>query len=77
MDITVDISKVVLETDRLLLRGWREEDVDDFFEYASVDGVGEMAGWKHHETLETTRQILHGFIREKMYSRWLTKTTIR
>ena len=31
MDITVDISKVVLETDRLLLRGWREEDVDDFF----------------------------------------------
>ena len=44
MDITVDISKVVLETDRLLLRGWREEDVDDFFEYASVDGVGEMAG---------------------------------
>ena len=65
MDITVDISKVVLETDRLLLRGWREKDVDDFFEYASVDGVGEMAGWKHHETLETTRQILHGFIREK------------
>ena len=41
MDITVDISKVVLETDRLLLRGWREKDVDDFFEYASVDGVGE------------------------------------
>ncbi len=29
-----------------------EEDVDDFFEYASVDGVGEMAGWKHHETLK-------------------------
>lgn len=65
MDITVDISPVVLETDRLILRGWQERDIDDFFEYASVDGVGEMAGWRHHDTMETTHKILQAFIFEK------------
>lgn len=65
MDITVDISPVVLETDRLILRGWQERDIDDFFEYASVDGVGEMAGWRHHDTMETTHKILQAFISEK------------
>ena len=45
MNAEIDISNVVLRTERLILRPWRESDLDDFFEYASVDGVGEMAGW--------------------------------
>lgn len=65
MDINVDISKVVIRTDRLILRAWRESDIDDLFEYASVDGVGEMAGWEHHETIEVSRKILDDFISEK------------
>lgn len=48
MDITIDVSKTTIETDRLILRAWQDTDVNDFYEYASVEGVGEMAVWKHH-----------------------------
>ena len=44
MNKPIDISNVVLETERLKLRPWKESDLEDFFEYASVDGVGQMAG---------------------------------
>jgi ribosomal-protein-alanine N-acetyltransferase len=51
-----------LKTERLILRLWKERDLDDFFEYASVPGVGEMAGWPHHTDKEVSRGILQGFI---------------
>lgn len=51
-----------LETDRLILRPFREADLDDFYEYASVEGVGEMAGWPHHQSKQQTQQILDRFI---------------
>ena len=38
-----------LETPRLLLRHWQAEDLEDLYTYASVEGVGEMAGWPHHK----------------------------
>ena len=65
MNAEIDISNVVLRTERLILRPWRESDLDDFFEYASVDGVGEMAGWSHHKTKEETQAVLTAFISEK------------
>lgn len=65
MDLTIDVTKTALETGRLILRAWRETDVNDFYEYASVEGVGEMAGWKHHDSIEVTRKILQSFISEK------------
>ncbi len=42
-----------------------EGDLDDFFEYASVEGVGVMAGWKHHASIGVSRKILNSFILEK------------
>lgn len=65
MNDAIDISKVVLQTPRLILRFWREDDLLDFNEYASVDGVGEAAGWKHHESLKESEGILRTFINEK------------
>ena len=65
MNITVDISNVVLKTDRLVLREWKESDLEDFFEYCSVDGVGQMAGWSPHENIEKSKEILDLFIKEK------------
>ena len=53
-----------LETERLILRSFKQSDLHDFNEYASVLGVGEMAGWKHHETIEKTQEILDMFIKE-------------
>lgn len=65
MNIEVDITGVVLKTERLVLREWKESDLQDFFEYCSVEGVGEMAGWAYHENIEKSKQILDLFIKEK------------
>ena len=62
MNAEIDISKVVLTTERLILRPWRLDDLDDFYEYASVDGVGQMAGWKPHENKEESIEILRRFV---------------
>ena len=65
MNASIDISDVIIKTERLTLRPWRESDLDDFFEYASVAGVGEAAGWSHHKTKEESKTILDIFIKEK------------
>ena len=65
MNAAVDISKVVLETERLILRSWEEKDLEDFYEYAKVDGVGQMAGWNPHKSIEESQRILNMFIEEK------------
>lgn len=62
---TIDISGIILNTERLVLRPWKESDLEDFFEYASVDGVGQMAGWLPHKSIEEYRQILDKFISHK------------
>lgn len=63
MDVQIDVSTMMIETDRLMLRPFEEGDLDDFYAYASVPGVGEMAGWPHHENIEDSRGILDGFVR--------------
>ena len=65
MNAQIDITGVILKTKRLTLRPWRETDLNDFFEYASVDGVGQMAGWKPHESREESARILSQFIEGK------------
>lgn len=65
MDVKIDLTRTRIETERLLLRFWKLGDLDDFYEYASVDGVGEKAGWPHHITKEETLRILAMFINGK------------
>ena len=64
MNANFEIGELVIETERLILRSFKQSDLHDFNEYASVSGVGEMAGWKHHETIEKTQEILDMFIKE-------------
>ena len=54
----IDVSETTLETERLLLRPFREDDLEDLYAYASVEGVGESAGWPHHTSIETSCQVL-------------------
>ena len=65
MNVDIDISDVVLKTERLTLRPWRPDDPDDFYEYASVDGVGQMAGWMPHRNKEESLEVLRRFIGKK------------
>ena len=66
MNANFEIGELVIETERLILRSFKQSDLLDFYEYASVPGVGEMAGWKHHETMAKTQEILEMFIEEKL-----------
>ena len=65
MNAPIDITGVTLKTERLTLRPWREADLEDFYAYARVDGVGQMAGWTPHKSIDESREILDMFIREK------------
>lgn len=61
----IDVTNIRLETPRLIIRAWEESDLEDFYEYARVDGVGQRAGWKPHESIEVSKEILAGFIAGK------------
>lgn len=65
MNPPIDISQVTLQTPRLTLRPWRESDLEDFYAYARVDGVGQMAGWLPHRDRAESRRILGRFIAGK------------
>ena len=56
------MNRTELETPRLLLRRFRMEDLEDFYEYASRPEVGPAAGWKPHASRRESEQILAGFI---------------
>lgn len=53
-----------LESERLILRGFTQDDVDDLFAYATDPDVGPRAGWKPHDSREETQSILRMFIEE-------------
>ena len=65
MNAPIDVSNVTLKTERLTLRPWTPGDLSDLNEYASVDGVGQMAGWLPHKSAEESQTILNMFISEK------------
>lgn len=65
MNKQIDITNVILKAQHLTLRPWKESDLNDFYEYASVDGVGQMAGWMPHNSIEESKNILSHFIEGK------------
>lgn len=48
-----------IETDRLLLRPFTESDASDVFESCKNPNLGNNAGWKPHETIQETLDILN------------------
>lgn len=60
----LDISKIRLETKRLILRPLLLSDLDDFYEYAKVEGVGEAAGWTHHVSKAVSQAILESMLND-------------
>lgn len=52
----------MLETKRLLLRPWRDEDAEDLYRYASSPLVGPAAGWPVHTSVENSLEIIRGVL---------------
>lgn len=48
----------MIETERLLLRPWRETDAEALFRYAGDPDVGPVAGWTPHTSVEYSLEII-------------------
>ena len=48
-----------LETDRLILRPWHDDDAPALYKYASDPDVGTPAGWPPHTSVEFSRMVIH------------------
>ena len=64
MNADFKVNNTQIVTERLIIRPFCREDICDFFEYASVSGVGEMAGWAHHKNMQESEAILDSFIND-------------
>lgn len=47
-----------LETQRLILRPWSEEDAPALYDYARDPLVGPIAGWPPHESVDESREVI-------------------
>ena len=48
----------MIETERLILRPWREDDAEALYKYAGDPDVGPPAGWPPHTSVENSRDII-------------------
>lgn len=58
----------MIETDRLILRRWSEDDAEDLFRYASDSRVSEMALWPCHTSLEMSREVIRQYFAPNEYT---------
>ena len=56
----------VLETERLILRGWRRKDAPALYAYARNPNVGPNAGWKPHADVRESRMIITQMFQQNM-----------
>ena len=47
-----------METERLILRKWKETDAESLFEYAKDPDVGPIAGWPPHNSVEESLDVI-------------------
>ncbi|KLV28026.1 GCN5-like N-acetyltransferase [Niallia circulans] len=55
----------VFETKRLLLRGWKEADYKDLYEYAQKEEVGPFAGWPPHKSEQESKEVIRYFLQNE------------
>lgn len=48
----------MIETERLILRPWREDDAAALFRYAQDPDIGPIAGWPPHTSIENSLKII-------------------
>ena len=51
-----------METERLILRPWREDDAESLFAFAKDLAVGPIAGWPPHTSVENSREIIRNVL---------------
>ena len=56
---------MVLETDRLILRRWVDNDAESLYEYAKEPEVGPIAGWPPHQSIDESRDVIRNVFNGK------------
>ena len=51
-----------IETDRLLLRPWKESDAESLYTIAKDPHIGPLAGWLPHANKDDSRQVIKGIL---------------
>ena len=51
-------SNSILQSERLILRQWKESDAEELYSLASDPMVGPSAGWPPHKSVEDSRSII-------------------
>ena len=49
---------MILQTKRLILRPWKEEDAEDCYRYAKDPRVGPVTGWPPHQSVNESRRVI-------------------
>lgn len=53
---------MIIETERLILRPWKESDAASLYEYAKDPAVGPVAGWPVHTSVENSLEIIRNIL---------------
>ena len=56
---------MILETERFILRRWKESDAEDLYIYASNPDVGPIAGWPPHQSVEASLDVIKNVLNGK------------
>lgn len=60
--MTIEPERLTLQTERLILRPWEEDDAESLYEYAKDPAVGPIAGWPPHTSVENSREIIRSVL---------------
>lgn len=64
-----------LQTERLILRSWQENDAEALYKYAQNPNVGPIAGWPPHTSVENSREIIKSVLSTPETYAVILKTT--
>ena len=51
-----------METERLILRPWTEDDAESLFKYAQDQAIGPIAGWPPHTSVENSKEVIKNIL---------------
>ena len=62
---------MIMETKRLILRPWKENDAESLYQYAKDPAVGPIAGWPVHTSIDNSRELIHhAFVDLRLENLW-------
>ena len=57
-----------METNRIILRPWRESDAETLYKWASDPDVGPRAGWPPHQNVEESLEIIRTVFNDVLHT---------